>query len=448
MQARSNTWKELAETGNFRLESVAVIGGVQYASISSPVIERALFSGSPEIGNCVSATLQFSILTDDDIAKSAEITIRKRITDNTTFSEWLEAGTFFISKRSKDPVTGLLTLQCYDAMLKANVAYPITSESSFPKPMTECISEIAAKIGVDIDPRTWDYVAIGPEYVVQYPLDLTMMEVLGYIGGVNGGNWVITPNNKLRLIPMLSAANAESNTDGSRLDVRGVIGKIATGSSLTIRGIKANIDGETMMAGDENGLVLSLGTNPYATQKICEALLAKLSGTIYAPFTLERAVYDPAAELGDYVVCKDDVRSVLYYEKSTLDIAFRGDISAPYSAELEDEYPYRGTSQRLEALSDGLKTNARETRAEIIKLQNLIELRVTESDLENALANIHVGGRNLLRDTQSYRSWICSNSFFSLEGGIVTLSAKGQTSNTYTLRLVSVMQKLFLLKFS
>ena len=357
MQNRSDVWKSLAATGAFRLETVAEIGGKPYTSISAPIINRALISDALSVGNCVSATLQFSLLTQDVIPKSSEIIIRKRLAENDTYSEWLPSGTFYISQRTSDPVTGLLTFLCYDAMLKTNAAYPITkqSEAEFPKPMENAIQEIADRIGVEVDSRTWAYIESGLDYFIPLPLGLTMQKVLGYIGAVFGGNWIITSENKLRFVPLLSAANADTANDDSKVNVLGILRKINTSDSLSISGVSMSNGTDTFTAGDDSDFLLKTPTNPYATQYIVDSLFEKLGGLVYEPFTLEKAVYDPAAELGDYVISKDDVRSVLYSETSTYNMAFRGDISAPFKAEMEDEYPYTGTAKRVDDIEDELR---------------------------------------------------------------------------------------------
>lgn len=349
MQDRSTLWKELAAGGAFSLESIAEIGGVQYASISAPVINRALFSDALSVGNCVSATLQFSLLTKDTVPKSAKIVIQQRLSDGARYSEWLPAGTFFVSKRTADAVTGLLTFQCYDSMLKANAPYPLTdaSEAEFPKPMTACIQTIAERMGVQVDPRTWDHIQTGFEYVIPMPIGLTMIKVLGYIAGVHGGNWIITPENKLRFVPLISSTGADAAPVGERVDVFGIMGKLNTGDTLTVSGVSMRKGDETFTAGDEKGFVVKVGINPYATQWMCDRLHAELNGLVYNPYTIEKGVYDPAAELGDYVASKDDVRSVLYAETVTLNLAFRGDLSSPFKAEMEDEYPYTSTTAEL-----------------------------------------------------------------------------------------------------
>jgi hypothetical protein len=68
----------------------------------------------------------------------------------------------------------------------------------------------------------------------------------------------------------------------------------------------------------------------------------------YQAYGLQGAIYDPAAELGDYVRAgaNGEVRSVLYSETVTLGPMFRGDISAPETGEMSDEYPYIGASAK------------------------------------------------------------------------------------------------------
>lgn len=355
MQSRSDVWKELAATGTYRTETAVEIGGVTYASISAPQVNRALCTDALSVGNCTSATLSFSILTQDTIEKSAEIRLKKRLSSDTQLTEWLPGGTFFISKRKTDPITGLRTLQCYDAMLKTNTLYPIVDEADFPKPMTTAILEIAAYIGVDVDERTWQHIESGADYVIPVPTGLTMMRVLGYIGAVHGGNWIISPENKLLFVPLRSSVFAADADDDSAVDVIGILGKLNISDQIIVTGISVSNGTDTFIAGDDTGYILKIPANPYATQGIADALLEKLGNLVYVPFTIDKGIYDPAAELGDYIKSKTDVASVLYAENATYNLAFRGNISAPVKAELEDEYPHIGTAAQLEGLAGELQ---------------------------------------------------------------------------------------------
>ena len=61
MQLRSSLWKELAASGNVRLETSVTIGGRTYAPKSDVSVERAVGQNALSCGNCVSATVKFSI---------------------------------------------------------------------------------------------------------------------------------------------------------------------------------------------------------------------------------------------------------------------------------------------------------------------------------------------------------------------------------------------------
>ena len=204
MRARSEQWFKLAARGRFKMEAKARIGGVDYTAISAPKIDRSLMDSALSVGNCISATLSLSIMTEDNIPATAPIVIMGRLTDGTIYSEWKEFGTFYINNRDTSYV-GLLRIDCFDAMLKASQNYITGTESevAFPKPMITAVREIAERIGVGIDPRT--KIRTGADYVIPFPSGLTMMQVLGYIGACHGGNWIITEENLLRLVPLVSA---------------------------------------------------------------------------------------------------------------------------------------------------------------------------------------------------------------------------------------------------
>lgn len=356
MQDRSTVWKNLAATGTFLLDSVAVIGDAEYSSTSAPVISHGLFSNAPTVGNCTAASLRFSILTEDEIPKSAEIKIKMRLLDELggVSSEWLPAGTFYITKRNKDYSSGLITLECYDAMLKAQQDYFQSEDEinpdEWPRPMDEIVMAIAGRMGVPIDPRT--VIRTDPQYVVSAPENLTMIDVLGHIGAAHGGNWIITPAGMLRLVPLTTAPD---DTTEDALDVVAVLSKLTTGRQLIISGVSMSDDTglNTYTAGDESGYVLTISANPYASQAICDDLYETYNGLIYNPFTMDKAIYDPAAELGDPVRYNGLVYSVLSKEDATLNTTFRAGIQAPTNEELEDEYPYLSNREKdVNAIKD------------------------------------------------------------------------------------------------
>ena len=360
MQTTSETWKSLWANGNAWLETKAVIAGVEYTDISAPVINRAAMQGGLGVGNAVSASLSLAVRTTDDIPKSAPVEILMRLTDGTTSSEWLPAGAFYISKRARDPVAGVQSFECYDALLKGNAALdevpwttengeqitteddvPIMFNAFYPRDMASLVTDIAIMLGVELDART--VINTGAEYVVSNPAaGATIRDLLGTVAAAHGGNWIITPEGKLRLVPVISASGAAAATEDVA-DIVGKVGSIYVGDSAIISGVRYTAgEAEPVLIGDETGVIIDVSL-PYA---LAHNLAQALIGTTYQPYTMSGAIYDPAAELGDYVRSGSDVASVLYSEAALLGPAFRGDIAAPEPSEIADEFPYIGASAK------------------------------------------------------------------------------------------------------
>lgn len=125
-------------------------------------------------------------------------------------SEWIPKGTFFVDTR--DSANGVLTLDAYDAMLKAE-QYLSQDPADWPKTDIEVVQAVAALMQVAIDPRTLQIVT--QEYLINFPgrgdEAYTAREVLGYIGVMYGGNWIVTDENKLRLIVLGDIPSSDTN---------------------------------------------------------------------------------------------------------------------------------------------------------------------------------------------------------------------------------------------
>ena len=437
MRVRSEQWTKLAARGLFTMETKARIGGVDYTAISAPKIDRSLMAVPLSVGNCTSATLRLSIMTDDEIRSTSPIVIMGRLTNGTINSEWKEFGTFFINQRDTS-FEGLITVDCFDAMLKANQSYVDENSNSaeWPKTMKAVVSEIAYRIGVSVDPRT--KINTGADYIVPYPSGKTMIQVLGFIGACHGGNWIITEDNLLRLVPLVTSPDETFHVidedfekiktvegdqliykqqtsynavlppvsgetpssaipithyitdeygakivtsdghiliwaeDGSIDAIDGLInipvvcGQLNTGDAVTVTGVTMSDDaGNSYTAGNDNGAVLTIEGNPYATQNMCDSLFTAFNGLVYAPYTATKALYDPATELGDQVKIGDMVHSALYATTLTLDLNFRADISAPNSEELSEEYPYLSEIKKLKQSTEDLNSAIQRTASDL-----------------------------------------------------------------------------------
>lgn len=211
MRHRSKKWVKIASRGEFDMEARAYINGKRYTEISAPLIDRSVITEPLSVGNCATATLQLSVLTDDYIPPGSKIEIRAKIYNQKLKSEWMSFGTFYIDNRDTS-YDGLVSLTCYDAMKKADQPYVADDNYNtvdWPKAMRDVVLDIVQRIGVKLDPRT--AIKIANEYQCDFPKDLTMREVLEGIAAVHGGNWIITEDNALRLVPPMGIPNDSCN---------------------------------------------------------------------------------------------------------------------------------------------------------------------------------------------------------------------------------------------
>jgi len=344
MQTTSATWRSLWQSGSARLEARATIAGTVYTDISAPVIARALMQEGLSAGNAVSASCALSLRAPGQIPKAATVLVEQRLTDGETASEWLPAGTFYISRRSRDPVTGRLSLECYDALLKANAVWE-PSAGAWPRSMTGVAAELAALIGVTQDPRN----ALDSALTLPEPAaGATVRDALGAIAAAHGGNWIITPAGLLRLVPLLGS--------GDSVAALGVLGRMDAGEAMAITGVRCAAESETVLSGDETGAVVTLNNGLPAW---AATLQEDWDGETWQRFELSGAVYDPAAELGDNLLAGalGEVDGVLCGETVTLGAMFKGDVRAPGPEELADEYPYIGAAAKTLAVAKAYAQN-------------------------------------------------------------------------------------------
>lgn len=365
MQQTSAIWKQLWAAGA-PLEARAVIAGTVYNDISAPVIVRAAMQDRLAVGNVAAASLSLVIRGAGSIPRSAEVVIETRLNDGATASEWLSQGTFYISRRARDPVTGLLALECYDALLKAQAVVtelPWTTKDGTPittaggdmfmfraapaGDMERLAKDMAALLGLPLDPRS--VIHTGAPYEITSPdAGATIRDVLSIIAQANGGNWIVTPQNQLRLVPVRDVTGASEATQDA-VDVDGVINDINQSESEVITGIRGALGEDSYLIGDDTGVVLDVSITPVIAAEMAEDML----GRCVQAYSLTGAICDPAAELGDYVRAGagGEIASALYNQQMTLGPACRSDISAPQAGEVTDEYPYIGGRAKTLALA-------------------------------------------------------------------------------------------------
>ena len=372
MQKRPKGWETARDDPNHIGELLVTIDGKPYAAqdIVSCEIERNLLENTAEVGNATAAVLTLEISQGEAIPKRAKVVVQYRLMLDDARTDYIPKGTYWINTREKDG--RYLKLTCYDAMLMAQQDYlgDVTADD-WPQQETACVTEIAQRIGVEIDPRT--QIGTGDNHQVSMPVGRTMREVLEQIAAANGGNWCITPAGKLLLVPFAGTGDV----------LPAVSGAPDCGNVQTITGVRVvrNDTDTPLLAGDETGTVLEV-ENENGTQALADELAKKLAGLQYAPYTCDQRYIDPVAEAGDKITV-GSVVCVAYNIKESLGPSHYADLEAPAEAgELEEEYPYQSTAERVKKQLGTVTASM----AEIRKDQKSIEAEVkttTETVAQN-----------------------------------------------------------------
>lgn len=200
-------------------EYKADIAGVEYGmhDIKSANIEQPLFE-TLSVGNTCSAELTLSVWPIQEIPKGAKIIPYRRESEE---APWKKLGEFFID--SRDEQGPFLELTAYDCMLKTEALWEPSQDKEFPMPMREAAEDIAQSIGTMLDSRC----QFNSSYRVEIPLDgASKREVLGYIASAHAGNWIVTEEGKLLLVPLFSYTPLDTNylvsEDGDAITFGGV----------------------------------------------------------------------------------------------------------------------------------------------------------------------------------------------------------------------------------
>ena len=300
--------------------------------------------------------------------------------------------------------------------------------------------EVAMRIGVELDSRT----VLNKGYMVQLPAvstdgdeSMTLREVLGYVGAMYGGNWIINDEGKLQLVTVPDKMFFRSTSNAQDLLIDGVIEAQIVGSArpkvgdiivsaddvllevTTVhdpavepgflrwvciveeaQGVMAPIDIGTDVidvttspaydaisrvrlvlneeteytAGDDTGRTIEI-VCPWGTQAMANALLIALSGFAYQPLEATTATKaDPLWELGD-AVNVNGIYSQIVAMPTYFGLAYTADISAPNGEEINHEYPFVDKAQQ-EIKRIIAKTTA-SLRVDVDRIEGKVDGKIT-----------------------------------------------------------------------
>lgn len=310
---------------------------IEYGSMK---IYRTLFSRDKLIGNTPCFSLECCIQADNnDIPRGAIFKAEVALRNEGVTTDYIPMGEYKIYERSQES-DGWIYLSLRDRMQIANQAYftePVV-EDEWPKSMTQVLEETLPRVGITLDPRV--NVPSGKDWVVTPPVGKSIRAVWGYIAAALGGNFYITPENRL----MLSHIKANPHTE---------IRIPCSNDSYQSLGDIMSIDQLTLMINSEAGFSSGeSGSNdisiecPYANPTVVDYARSMLDGSLYYPISAEELLINPAMEMCDSCIVESESRESLLVW-STLDIncgpIYSGSGSSEPLSEPSSEYGFEDT---------------------------------------------------------------------------------------------------------
>lgn len=213
MQDTSNitNYDTIIGAGDYSVETKMVIDGVDYdeSMIYSLKTSRQLFtSQNPTVGNAVVGRLDAVItIPNVTIPVAAEIKPYIRVFNDSMTSGWLQKGVFYFYQRMIDDESGTMAIIAFDAMFRGNQSYPsssLTWDDTHPYAW-QVVDEILEFMDVAAEEDTLTLLRAS-NYIVQFPAQYSLRDVLGSIAAMYGGNFIITNEGLMRFVAFADLA--------------------------------------------------------------------------------------------------------------------------------------------------------------------------------------------------------------------------------------------------
>lgn len=203
----SEDYKSIISSLNHWFETKVSIGGTDVGEtvLMSVSTQNQLFdTNQPSVGCAVAGQITVTLIDNGlDIPRMAEIRPYVRVTDGTNTSEWIPQGVFYLDTRAvtrNDDGLDILTLNGYDAMLKAEQAYPYDTQQIASTVVKNISGLMGLPWATKVDPHVWEIIPVNGGDTIQCSGEYTAREHLQYIAALYGGNWTMTNEGKLNLV--------------------------------------------------------------------------------------------------------------------------------------------------------------------------------------------------------------------------------------------------------
>lgn len=252
-------------------------------------VTKGCVQDSFSLGNTISSELRTTVIPprEHEVYYDAKVLYEVRIiTRNDGETPWYEFGHFYIKEATQ--VNDSWQLVCYDRLSRLNRQYKGADSST----TQAALNNILVQLGITLDPRSQVNSFTGNITGLK---EYTYREILGFIGSLNAGNWIITESNQLRLIrPELSTPLSIVNADNTK--------KLMKKLSVTY-------DRVSIKTGTNSEKEITAGTgpnefevlNPWATQATADLILNQLANFEINPEDTQSSEMDVALEIGDTI---------------------------------------------------------------------------------------------------------------------------------------------------
>jgi hypothetical protein len=326
----NQTWKTLfgakaAQEYRLDCDGKSYYNGDLY---SLKLTEKLFKENNFSIGGANYAELEAEFLNPENtIPETARIDFYIRQKNASAVSDWLRKGTYFID--SRETTTGRLTVVAKDALAFCDGVslLEILDVPSYPANARTVAEQCAAFMGIGVD----NINAVYNGNIVEYPNDLSGREALEHIAAVSGGNFIVTSENKLRLVVL-----GEADYVGS---YKALNEQQRLATYLPVSKVRMFWSSENAFEiGNDSGTLAELD-NPWATQAGVNNAYLKIQGYRYISSQIQGVLLDPAVELGDNFIIGGGTVS---------DTNYAGEVVA--GEQYGDGDPLRSLSRRTQAM--------------------------------------------------------------------------------------------------
>lgn len=206
----------------------------------------------------------------------------------------------------------------------------------------------------------WLMAQLGTDEAGEYIGEITANRVDKYPGdGHSGEHWY-----KLKSAAPFSADTVDIDETYTAATISPALPQI---TKVIVQTESEN--GVEYVSGTDGGSTLTAKL-PWGTQAMADDMFDRCAEFApYKPYTADRAIFDPAAEIGDNIDIGDE-SSGIYSQRIAFNTLFASDISAPNNQDIEHEIPAvsrrdREYSRRIDGAYSKISQTATEIRSEV-----------------------------------------------------------------------------------